>query len=159
MRAAVVAVALSLSATAACGRGETKHKPLPPDRAEELLHERVWLDRLPRTMNEKFHVAFFDENGAAIAQHRSVWKGDFELFFHEVEGGELGFFLPASGTKMHSTFHVEPLPGHEQADLKLVIDHPPIGPREYIGLPMEGHGGADVATIDAWLAQRFATAP
>jgi len=155
MRAALVAVALL---AAGCGRSgsDERPQPVPPGRAAELLHERVWLDHLPRSMTDKFHVALFDVGGAGITQHRSVWKGDFELFFHEVDGGELAFVLPASGTEMRSTFHIVPITGHGEADLMLVIDHPPTGPREYLGLPAH-RGHADVATVDAWLARRYPT--
>lgn len=161
MRAVAVAVAvLSLASLTACGRSASKHrpKPVPPDQAEQLLHERVWLDHLPRSTNEKFYVAVFDESGAAIAQHRSVWRGDFELFFHEVQGKELHFYLPASGTEMHSSYRIEPVTGHDKVDVKLVIDHPPTGPREYLGFSPDGAElDASVGTIDAFLAQRFPT--
>lgn len=154
MRVALVALAV-LSTAAACGKPEAKRgKPLPPGEAAQALHERLWLDRAPRTMNEKFHVAVFTDGGAAIVQHRSVWKGDFELFFHEVDGRELEFFLPASGTEMRSAFRIEPVTGQGEADLRLVIEHPPLGPHVYLGFPADG-AAATVEAVDAWLAARF----
>jgi len=145
----IAAVAVTAAALAACNAGEARHKPVPPGKAAELLHERIWLDHAPRTPNEKFELALFDEGGSGIRQRRTVWKGDFELFFYEVDGNDLEFFLPASGTAMHTSFRIVPEAGPDHADHKLVIDHPPTGPREYWGWRMEGHDR------DAWLAAQF----
>lgn len=152
--AAVAAAALSLTAAACRSDSAPAHKPLPPDRAAELLHERIWLDHLPRSPADKFHLAIFDDGGSAIAMHRTVWKGDFEVFFYDVDGRDLEFFLPASGTEMRSAFHIEKVSGPENADVKLVIEHPPTGPREYLGFAGDG-GAIDQAAADAWLADRF----
>lgn len=159
--AAVVAVlSLTTLATAACGAKKSdREKPLPPDRAAELLHERVWLDHAPRSPHDKFHLAIFDEGGSALAMHRSIWKGDFEVFFYEVDGRELEFFLPASHTEMRSAFRVEPFRGQPGADVKLTIEHAPIGPREYLGFTGEdGLDATDVHAVDGWLAARFPAA-
>ncbi|MBK9035285.1 MAG: hypothetical protein IPL61_29205 [Myxococcales bacterium] len=146
-----VAVAVAATALLACHQSEAKRKPLPPDQAAELLHDRVWLDHAPRTPSDRFQLVMFDETGGAIRQHRTIWKGDFEVFFHEVDGGELEYFLPASGTTMRSTFRITPVDGPDHADHKLVIDHPPTGPREYFGWRLER------GTADAWLAKTFGT--
>jgi hypothetical protein len=134
---------------AACGTSSPQHKPLPPDQAAEMLHERLWLDHAPRTTQDRFQLVLFDEHGSGIRQHRTVWKGDFELFFHEVDGNELEFFLPASGTSMRSAFRITRVAGPDQADAKLVIEHPPTGAREYWGWRFEG------GSTDAWLTARF----
>lgn len=147
MKLALLAIAATV---AACGTHEAQKQPLPPDRAAELLHERVWLDHAPKRPTERFHLVLFDEGGSGVRQHRTVWKGDFELFFHEIDGGELEFVLPATGTTMRSAFRVVPARGPDGADYKLVIDHPPTGPREFYGWPLEG------GSADAWLATRFA---
>lgn len=162
MRAAAVAVAaLSLTLTA-CGskRAADRERPLPPDRAAEVLHERVWLDHAPRSPQDRFHLAIFEEGGAAIEMHRTVWKGNFEVFFYEADGRQIDFFLPSSGTETRSAFRIEPFRGQQGADVKLVIDHPPIGPREYLGFGGEDHGlrATDPTSIDAWLAERFPAA-
>ena len=143
------AVALAATAALACHGSDAQRKPLPPDRAAELLHDRVWLDHAPRTPNDRFQLVMFDAAGGAIRQHRTIWKGDFEAFFHEVDGGELEYFLPASGTSMRTAFHITPVDGPDHADHKLVIEHPPTGPREYYGWRLE-HG-----STDAWLAATF----
>ena len=108
MKLALLAIAATV---AACGTHEAQKQPLPPDRAAELLHERVWLDHAPKRPTERFHLVLFDEGGSGVRQHRTVWKGDFELFFHEVDGGELEFVLPATGTTMRSAFRVVPARG------------------------------------------------
>lgn len=145
----------------ACGRSKStvQKKPLPPDQADTILHERVWLDHVPRGMNEKFVVTFFDESGGGITMNRTVWKGQFELFMHEAHRGELELVLPASGTEMTTAFHITPYDGPEEADMKLVIDHPPFGPREYFGFDVGGHGDATVDAIDGWVRARFSNRP
>jgi hypothetical protein len=147
MRVALVAVA-ALSLTA-CHRSQRQSRPLPPEQAAERLHSRIWLDHAPRTGNDRFHLVMFDPSGGAVSQHRTIWKGDFEVFFHEVDGREIEYQLPASGTTMRSGFVVEPVTGPDGADFKLTIDHPPTGPREFWGWKME-HGSAD-----RWLASHF----
>ncbi|MEZ4404462.1 MAG: hypothetical protein R3B06_30865 [Kofleriaceae bacterium] len=150
MRVALVVTA-ALALAAGCHRSEPRgqHKPLPPDQAEQVLHDRLWLDHAPRSLRDAFDVMVFTPGGGAIHQRRTVWKGDFEVFLHEVDGGELAFHLPASGTDMHSTFRIARAAGPDGADHKLVIDHPPLGPREYWGWKMDGQA------TDAWLAAHF----
>jgi hypothetical protein len=55
---------------------------------------------------------------AACCSGRTVWKGDFELFFYEADDGELEFHLPGSGASARARAYTS-------------IDHPPTGPREY----------------------------
>lgn len=148
MRTLVLAVVLALAVTA-CGGERPKREALPPDRAAALLHDRLWLDHPPRSSVDRFALLAFDDGDSGVLQQRTIWKGSFEQFFYEVDGGTLEFDLPGSGLHMRSTFRVERAAGPAGADHRLVIDHPPTGPRVYWGWPTEDRD------VDGWLTARF----
>src|SRR5262245_47103399 len=69
---------------------------------QELFYGRAWIDHLPATRNETFHVF-----GASKADpfgwfaERAIWKGAWERFRYEGRGdGRLAILLPHSGKKM-----------------------------------------------------------
>src|SRR5262245_24837178 len=65
-----------------------------------LVVDRVWLDHLPR--NDKDTINLFvaiTEEPLGLFQATSQWKGNFELFLHEVSGEDLRITYPQSGEK------------------------------------------------------------
>ncbi len=151
MRAALV-IALVAVSLAACKDGRARRDPLPPGEAAQLLAERVWLDHAPRTPRDKFHLAIFADQGFAIAQHRTAWKGDFEVFRWKLKDDQLELVLPGSNKRATTGFRIERLAGgHRDPDLRLILDENPVGPREYKGYSMERGGAVSVEAADAWL--------
>jgi len=146
---AAAATAVAVISLAGCHKQPERAKPVPPDEAAELLGERLWLDHAPRGERDRFHLALFDPSGIGIVQERTIWKGDFEMFLHEADDGRIELVRPASGEQVTTGFHIEPTRTREGADYKLILEHNPFGPREYLGF------GGDGASPDAWLARRF----
>ena len=155
MRAAL-GIAAAVVALAACrDGGQRLHDPLPPGEAEQLLAERVWLDRLPRSERERFHLALFIPDGFAYTQHGTVWKGEHEGLIFDVDGDRLELFRPDSGERVTTRFRVERIE-HRHADVKLILDQNPVGPREYLGFGGDGDGaGVTPANLTPWLRARM----
>jgi hypothetical protein len=146
MRTAIALAIVAVSLTAACSKdAATRRDPLPPDEAAELLHQRIWLDKEPRGQNEVFHLFVFDHGQMGIYQDRTIWKGKFEMFIYEAEGKSIEMRLPGSRKIIKTGFSIEKAKRGE-ADVKLTLDKPFEGPKEYYGYRFDG--GAD-AFVDA----------
>ena len=110
----------------------------------------MWLDHLPRTQHERFQLAVFDHSGIGVAQARTVWKGEFELFKFAVESDRLLLARPSTGKKASRSFRIVP-EKDDPADVRLIIDDNPLGPKSYLGFKPEGDGATADATADAWV--------
>jgi hypothetical protein len=148
MRTTIAAAIVAVSLTAACSQKATpQREPLPPDQAAELLHQRIWLDKEPRGQNDVFHLFVFDEGQLGIYQDRTIWKGKFEMFIYEAEGKTIEMRLPGSRKIVKTSFTVEKSKRGE-ADVKLTLDKPFEGPKEYYGYRFDGEA-------DAFVQQHF----
>lgn len=72
----------------------------PAASGKQLLVDRLWLDHIPR--NERDTIQVFvatseDATGAFAAA--SQWRGRFEAFRYEVQGGELRVVYPQTGER------------------------------------------------------------
>lgn len=68
------------------------------DRGEQLFYDRVWVDHLPKSQTDAFDVfAAITEQPVGVFDHRSQWKGEWELFRYEPRGdGQLETVFPGS---------------------------------------------------------------
>lgn len=71
------------------------------DRGQTLLYDRVWVDHLPASQTDAFDLfAAVTEQPIGVFDHRSQWKGQWELFRYEPRGdGQLELSYPASQGK------------------------------------------------------------
>jgi len=146
---AAVVVATAVLSAAACSRDASPGGSLPPDEATALLDKRIWLDKEPCGHSDVFHVLVFDRRSSSgVFQHRTIWKGDFELFKYEAQKGQLKLVLPGSQKRVQTGFTVERAKRGD-ADVKLTLERAPHGPTVYYGYRFDGHDA------DAWLAATF----
>ena len=146
---AALVVATAVLSAAACSRDASPRGSLPPDEATAILDKRIWLDKEPRGQGDHFHVLFFDRRESAGAfQHRTIWKGDFELFKYEAQKGQMKLVLPGSSKRVQTGFTIERAK-RGNADVKLTLEKTPRGPTVYYGYRFDGHDA------DAWLAATF----
>lgn len=149
---AAAVVAAAVLSQGACSRDAAPRGGLPPDEATALLDKRVWLDKEPRSPRDEFHVLVFDRRSSSgIFQHRTIWKGDFELFMYEAQKGRIDMKLPGSHKRVQTGFTVERVRKGD-ADTKLTLERTAHGPTVYYGYNFDGHDA------DAWLARQFAGA-
>jgi hypothetical protein len=128
---------LSLAGLAAC---HDKPSPrLSADDAAAVLINRNWIDRWPESKTDRLHVyRFVPGMGGGVFQDRTVFKGTFELFRFEVEGGDhIVFDLPETQQLVSSQFAIETVAGPPPFDLKLTIWTDPRGPHHYYGIRAE----------------------
>ena len=115
-----------------------KSKTIDTDEAKRLLIDRNWIDRMPQTERDKLHVyRFVPSMGGGVFQDRTLFKGTFELFMFEVDGGQLEFSLPETHEKVRSNFSIEKVDGPAPFDLKLTVWSDPRGPTIYYGMRSE----------------------
>lgn len=122
---------------------------LPPKEAKQLLENRSWVDRLPKSRDEKLHVFRFTPSmGGGVYQDRTLFAGEFELFTYEQDGSRIRFNLWHTNDKKISSFTIEQMakPGPEGVDLKLTISESPRGPKTY-------YSWRRATDLDALLAQ------
>jgi len=121
---------LLLIALVGCSSAKSTHN--------DLLTDRNWIDRMPRTERDKLHVyRFVPSMGGGVFQDRTLYKGTFELFHFDAKGDELHFVLPETHQDIVSKFRIESVDGPEPFDLKLTIDADPRGPSVYYGMRSE----------------------
>jgi hypothetical protein len=138
MRTALL-LALVTASSAACSSG-TKVKAREVDDAEarKLLLDRNWIEQMPETERERFHVyRFVPSMGGGVFQDRTIFKGTFELFQFETAADEIRFNLLETHEKIVSKFRIEEVSGPKPFDLKLTIAADPRGPHVYYGMRSE----------------------
>lgn len=137
----------ALVSAAGCSPRSTA-QPLPPDRAQKLLLDRNWIDRLPRNEHTQMHVyRFVPSMGSGVFQDRTIFAGRFELFRFENTGEEIRFDLLHTHDKHTSRYRIEQLDEKERRgslDLRLRVDRDPRGPGVYFGSSREA-GNLDAA--------------
>ncbi len=116
-------------------------RSMAPDEAYTLLVNRNWLDRMPETRSERFHVLRFipQMNHSGVYQERTLYQGQFELFAFEHTGEQIRFMLPHTGERRATQYRIDQLqPGeHGPFDLRLQLDRSPRGPATYYGFRRE----------------------
>ena len=135
MRTAAAALVL----LTACSSGsKVKTRELPDDEARKVLLDRNWIERMPETERDHFHVyRFVPSMGGGVFQDRTIFKGTFELFQFETAADEIRFNLLETHDKVVSKFRIEEVDGPEPFDLKLTIAADPRGPQVYYGMRSE----------------------
>ena len=65
------------------------------DRGQSLVFDRMWVDHLPTSQTDAFDIfAAVTEQPIGVFDHRSQWKGEWELFRYEPRGdGQLELLL------------------------------------------------------------------
>lgn len=83
----------------------------PADTAVEtadskIFYDRFWIDVLPRTETDEFHVlATLSDEGIGLFDHRSMWRGDWELFRYEPRGeGKIELLFPQTRKRENATY-------------------------------------------------------
>ena len=68
------------------------------DRGEKLFYDRLWVDHLPTSQTDPIDIfAAMTEQPLGVFDHRSQWKGQWELFRYEPRGdGQLEAVFPGS---------------------------------------------------------------
>ena len=71
-----------------------------PFDANRLVADRIWIDHIPRNERDTFNVfAAVSEHSIGVFQATSQWRGAFEAFRYEANGGELRLFFPQTGDR------------------------------------------------------------
>ena len=135
---------LALTVTACGGRDDA----LSPTDAARLLEDRNWLDVMPKNEHERLNVfRFTPRMGGGVYQDRTLFKGTFELFQYEVDGGKIEFKLPHTREVVRTTYRIRRTKEHRPFDLELTIDRSPRGPSRYFGFSDEKATEADVEAL------------
>ena len=72
--------AVLLATLAACSPA-AKSRDVDDSEARKLLLDRNWIERMPDTERDRFHVyRFVPAMGGGVFQDRTIFKGTFELF-------------------------------------------------------------------------------
>jgi hypothetical protein len=124
---------LFLVAVAACSSSSPSKSRIVDDaEARKLLLDRNWIEQMPETERDRFHVyRFVPSMGGGVFQDRTIFKGTFELFKFETAADEIRFDLLETHDKIVSKFRIEEVSGPKPFDLKLTIDADPRGPQVY----------------------------
>lgn len=133
MRTALLLATLA----AACSPAATS-RDVDDSEARKLLLDRNWIERMPETERDHFHVyRFVPSMGGGVFQDRTIFKGTFELFQFETAADEIRFNLLETHDKVVSKFRIEEVDGPKPFDLKLTIAADPRGPQIYYGMRSE----------------------
>jgi hypothetical protein len=77
----------------------TRSEP-PVEPARKVLADRLWIDRLPRGDKDTINVfVMVSERSAGVFQAASQWRGAYEVFRYEAQGGELRLLYPQTGDR------------------------------------------------------------
>ena len=132
--------ALLLVLVAACSSSAKtpRTRELPDDEARKVLLDRNWIEEMPKTERDRFHVyRFVPSMGGGVFQDRTIFKGTFELFRFETAADEIRFDLLETHQKVVSKFRIDEVDGPKPFDLKLTINADPRGPQVYYGIRAE----------------------
>jgi hypothetical protein len=98
MKKLVLLVILGTVATASVWSWKRTSEPVATD--NKLIADRIWLDHLPRNDRDTVNVfAMLSEHSVGVFQATSQWRGNFEVFRYEADGGELRIVYPQTGDR------------------------------------------------------------
>ncbi|MDB4961100.1 MAG: hypothetical protein JWP01_1099 [Myxococcales bacterium] len=93
MKKTLLVLALVSTGTYAAWRWQSS--PEPKAAASVTATDRIWIDHLPTSERDTFHVfAAITEEPIGIFQATSQWKGNFEMFRHETHGDTIKAVYP-----------------------------------------------------------------
>lgn len=139
--------AVLLATLAACSPA-AKSRDVDDAEARKLLLDRNWIERMPETERDHFHVyRFVPSMGGGVFQDRTVFKGQFELFQFSTDGATIDYHFPHDGLRRRVRYTIEHVDGPEPFDLKLTIQGDPRGPGTYWGMTSD-----HLTDLDALLA-------
>jgi hypothetical protein len=140
----VFALAVTV-AGAACGTDRAPKLVAGPE-AHELLINRNWLDRWPKTDREQLHVyRFTPAMGGGVFQDRTLFAGQFELFQYSIHDRQIRFVFPHTEESLQVPFAIERVDGPAPFDLRLTLRPSPRGPDVYYGRAAESGAAGDIA--------------
>lgn len=134
--------------TILAGAGCKSERPAPGEavsslEAADLLIDRNWMDRWPRSDREQLYVyRFTPAMGGGVFQDRTLFAGRFELFNYETEGDRLTIRWPHTSDEDRIRYRIEKVDGPAPFDLRLTLDGASRGPSVFYGRSSES-GGAD----------------
>jgi hypothetical protein len=138
MRTALLLTLVAASSAACSSGSKVKSRELADDEARKVLLDRNWIEQMPETERDRFHVyRFVPSMGGGVFQDRTIFKGTFELFQFETAADEIRFNLLETHDKVVSKFRIEEVDGPAPFDLKLTIAADPRGPQVYYGMRSE----------------------
>jgi len=127
-----------------------------PEAASKLIANRIWLDHIPR--NDKDTVQVFialSEHSAGVFNASSQWRGSYEVFRYEAQGGELRVVYPQTGKR--ETIHARATRCKEKdMDYCLELEGASRGVKRYYscdGWEIDGGLAAARLRVDTVLAQ------
>jgi hypothetical protein len=114
------------------------------DRGQQIFYDRLWVDHLPSTETDTFNIfAAVTEQPIGVFDHRSVWKGDWELFRYEARGdGQAELLFPQSRSKSRITYRAWKCTEKKEFDFCLEVSGAK-GPKKYYS-----QRGWEIGSID-----------
>ena len=139
MRTALFLALAAAASSAACSSGsKVKARELDDGEARKVLLDRNWIEHMPETERDHFHVyRFVPSMGGGVFQDRTLYKGTFELFSFSVKDSAITFKLHETKTEVTSPYTIEKVDGPAPFVLKLTIPDDPRGPKVYFGIKAE----------------------
>ena len=133
---------------------------------QELLLDRLWIDHLPRSESEKFHILVMLADPAVGAfTHTSQFEGDFAAFswVPDRAGARARYRLTMLQARTeHSVRMSVSDKGCGPFDYCLTVQDAPRGPTRYVSMEdwdLEGSGAVDPSALRALIASRIRDLP
>ncbi|HEY0993062.1 MAG TPA: hypothetical protein VGD80_38680 [Kofleriaceae bacterium] len=102
-----------------------------PVDANRLVADRIWIDHIPRNERDTINVfAAVSEHSIGVFQATSQWRGAFEAFRYEANGGELRLFFPQTGDRERARAKARRC-SEQQMDFCLEIEGASRGVKKY----------------------------
>jgi hypothetical protein len=131
----------------------------PDDAGRSLVIDRVWIDHVPRSERETFHVfAAISERSIGVFRAASMWRGGFEGFRFEASGDELRMVFPQTGDRETVKVKAQRC-REERMDFCLELDGASRGVKRYYSRKgWEIRGAHDLDALDRAVQARIAAA-
>ncbi len=102
------------------------------DRGQQLFYDRLWVDHLPSSQTDVFDMfAAVTEQPIGVFDHRSTWKGEWELFRWEARGdGQVELLFPQSKSKSRMSYRAWKCTDKKEFDYCLEVSGGR-GPKKY----------------------------
>ena len=120
-----------------------------PSDANRLVADRIWIDHIPRNERDTINVfAAVSEHSIGVFQATSQWRGAFEAFRYEADGGEFRLFYPQTGDRERARAKARRC-SEGGMDFCLELDGASRGVKRYYSREgWEIGGGRDLAAIE-----------
>jgi hypothetical protein len=102
------------------------------DRGQTIFYDRLWVDHMPTSETDTFNIfAAITEQPVGVFDHRSMWKGDWELFRYEGRGdGQVELLFPQSKSKGRLSYRAWKCTERKEFDFCLEVSGGK-GPKKY----------------------------